>query len=366
MKNRKQISTAYILGAGFSWNFGLPLQSEFTKALITLNNASHIDLSNLLIWTIRRFIRLAFHTTSQSPFEVFPSLEDIFTCIDLSSNSGLNFGRGRSPSYLRTIRRILISRIIQILNDSYKPAEYITSFVKHLDLSNSAFIVLNWDTSLEKCLIKSSEALVKGINYLVDCSPFNGNSVDPSSPKIIKPHGSSNWLYCDCCRSLYYVDPIDETKLPLQIVKKTDWQTIRSLDHVPRGYKGIIDRISTSSRGWLKLKCSICNTILSTRLATFSYRKDFGQPFFQHAWFMSERILLEADEWVFIGYSLPEADYEFKHLLKRVQLVKNSDLKLKVVLKENADNYFKLFGSRLKIENVFLNGLEGYTISLNK
>ena len=41
---------------------------------------------------------------------------------------------------------------------------------------------------------------------------------------------------------------------------------------------------------------------------------------FEKSWSSAERLLRNAEKWVFIGYSLPAADYEFKHLLKRVQL----------------------------------------------
>ena len=41
---------------------------------------------------------------------------------------------------------------------------------------------------------------------------------------------------------------------------------------------------------------------------------------YDQSWQTAERLLREAKNWIFIGYSLPAADYEFKLLLKRVQL----------------------------------------------
>ena len=40
----------------------------------------------------------------------------------------------------------------------------------------------------------------------------------------------------------------------------------------------------------------------------------------ERSWGSAERLLRAAKTWVFVGYSLPAADYEFKLLLKRVQL----------------------------------------------
>lgn len=41
---------------------------------------------------------------------------------------------------------------------------------------------------------------------------------------------------------------------------------------------------------------------------------------FQLSWFSAERVLRDAKRWVFIGYSLPATDYEFKYLLKCIQI----------------------------------------------
>ena len=41
---------------------------------------------------------------------------------------------------------------------------------------------------------------------------------------------------------------------------------------------------------------------------------------FQQSWYAAEKVLASAQRWVFIGYSLPAADYEFKCLLKRIEL----------------------------------------------
>ena len=35
---------------------------------------------------------------------------------------------------------------------------------------------------------------------------------------------------------------------------------------------------------------------------------------FQKSWFSAEKLLLAAENWIFISYSLPAADFEFKYL----------------------------------------------------
>jgi len=43
-------------------------------------------------------------------------------------------------------------------------------------------------------------------------------------------------------------------------------------------------------------------------------------PAYPSIWYHAEKLLSDSNHWVFIGYSLPEADYELKHLLKTAQL----------------------------------------------
>jgi hypothetical protein len=76
---------------------------------------------------------------------------------------------------------------------------------------------------------------------------------------------------------------------------------------------------------------------------------------FEQSWLSAERLLRDADKWVFIGYSLPPADYEFKHLLKRVQLARGDDNKPEFVVitggprtKETFDTYQRFFGRSVK------------------
>jgi len=74
---------------------------------------------------------------------------------------------------------------------------------------------------------------------------------------------------------------------------------------------------------------------------------------FQKSWFSAAELLKRAKDWVFIGYSLPPADYEFKYLLKRVQLSRRIKPRLTLVTagengQKTKDNYERFFG-RLKV-----------------
>ena len=72
-----------------------------------------------------------------------------------------------------------------------------------------------------------------------------------------------------------------------------------------------------------------------------------------------------ANRWLFVGYSLPHADYEFAHLLKTAELKlarpRLRPMQINVVLKKDkaAEARFRqMFGSA--VTNVSQSGLDGY------
>ena len=81
-------------------------------------------------------------------------------------------------------------------------------------------------------------------------------------------------------------------------------------------------------------------------------------------WRRAETLLQTAKTWIFIGYSLPAADYQFKHLLKRVQLSRRQPPDLILVTKQGKrdptlENFHRFFGQRaIPKQNRFLNGLD--------
>jgi hypothetical protein len=71
---------------------------------------------------------------------------------------------------------------------------------------------------------------------------------------------------------------------------------------------------------------------------------------FAASWRTAEQRLKRAADWIFVGYSLPAADFEFKHLLKRIQLSERDRPRITVITKgdageETIDRYRKFFGT---------------------
>jgi hypothetical protein len=82
----------FVVGAGFSKNVGLPLAADFTHELLYITGMKNTALSKALVEFIRIFVNDAFGGGSEVPPEHWPMLEDLFTTIDLSANTGHHLG----------------------------------------------------------------------------------------------------------------------------------------------------------------------------------------------------------------------------------------------------------------------------------
>lgn len=355
-RNKKQ-KVAFILGAGFSKCAELPVQAEFSPLVTSEDFDTPADL--LVTEIISKFLEEAF---GWKKGREIPALEDVFTSIDLSANNGHFLGHTYSPEMLRAIRRMLIYRIFQILDKRFKICPEIEHLLRHYLPCNCSFIVMNWDIVLEKHLNKIDPSLE--VDYV---SPsYNWDTYlreDPTEAvKICKMHGSSNWVYCENCKSVFY-----QLDKKLSLHKKVGLQLHDfQLFDVPFQAQEIKDALADIQGN----RCKRCHNIISSHIATFSYRKSFRTAAYSAIWNEAENILAEADTWIFIGYSLPEADFELKHLIKSAELRipnKNKQRKIEAVLyqDEEAKNKFERFFGKEKV-HVFENGLTDYVETLQQ
>jgi NAD-dependent SIR2 family protein deacetylase len=368
--------TVFIVGAGFSFYAGLPLTTEFTEALLDLKLKGD-KRSEELVQFLRKFVGRTFNHDESAAAKYWPSLEDLFTCIDISANSGHHLGSKYAPQALRTARRALIVRTIRMLRERYSKARMdkdarwaeLEDVFETVDVDNSAFISMNWDTVIEEGLARTRG--ITSIDY--GCDPiavkFVASAVKPRivsgrKVRVGKLHGSINWLYCDNCRAVFWFEPKQCLKIAGQLFSPGDWSIVAG-------------GARTGGRTSVYRACPECGAAgLGTRLVTFSYRKALDFPMFQKGWLFAEKLLHDADNWIFIGYSLPPADYEFKYLLKRVELSRREPPRI-VVISGGADeavvdatyhNYQSFFGRQIKRKKArrsfFGYGLSGEAVTL--
>jgi hypothetical protein len=186
------------------------------------------------------------------------------------------------------------------VGDSSVEAEQSSPFV---------LLTLNWDTIPDYMIARTGGPREVSVDYgcaahdLADAGARALATPRPSPGRfpirLLKLHGSLNWLACPSC-----------------------------------------DRLFTSSDGGAgppvvspnHHSCPICqNTKLSHVIITPTLLKDLGQIHLKTVWHISLLELQEANRLVFLGYSLPLADFEFRYLLLRAMAARH-DLHIRVVL----------------------------------
>jgi hypothetical protein len=390
----RNVETVFIVGAGFSHHAGLPLTTKFTEALLEAREFSG-GPSRTLVDFLSDFIHHAFGHSRRAKAKYWPDLEDLFTCVDLSANSGHHLGSTFSPADLRTVRRALLSRIIRMLDHRYQLARRkkalewrrLEEFFWEINTQPVAFISMNWDTVIERKLIltrqdnlsldyccdalpaqipdlpdsahfssykKFLKAIELGQSISIAALPLNRKQAENTTP-VVKIHGSANWLYCDNCRHVFWFHPDQSSRIADQIIRPDDrhrMDTFRASGR--RKVKSAVTESDILRQTAVNCLCSK-RVALGTRIATFSFRKALEFPMFQRSWLAAEDLLRTAGRWVFIGYSLPAADYEFKYLLKRTQLSRSREPEFVIVsggekkdLRRTYDNYQRFFGKSVK------------------
>ena len=236
------IEHLFIVGAGFSSYAGLPLTNQFTKKLLDVKGLKLDGPSNRIVPFLQKFVENTFgHLPKSSPND-WPHLEDIFTCIDLSANTGHHLGPNYSPSDLRTVRRALIVRIILMLRHTYTQRrdnadsnwKTLEGFFSSVVSEKCAFLSMNLDTVIEEGLGRTQgiSSFDYGCNAtLVKKSPTELRPMAPEKDlvQILKPHGSVNWLYCDACRQVFWIEPNKTQWVASQLFKELDWNVVKRL-----------------------------------------------------------------------------------------------------------------------------------------
>jgi len=329
-----------VLGSGFSKEAGIPTTAELADEFLKtpVNGVLKSEIENCITSALKKFWAEVFgYVDGATP----PTLEDHFTMLDLAANSGHHLGVNWSPKRLRAIRRFSIHRVFQILDKAMDHAPAIESLFHSMEeYFDYSIITLNWDIVCEN-------RLFDGVDYGIRVGELESSFVNSNGTLLLKLHGSSNWLYCDNCHRIWAGK--DQRGL---------WEKA-FLD--PSEFK-LFDEGLTEDKVDLDLEpdkqCKHCFNSMGGRIATFSFRKDFSLPQFQTIWNRASEVLSESHFWLMIGYSMPQADYEFRHLLKSAQyarnLSKDGEVNIRAIslaagdLDGGKSNYERFFGTSLK------------------
>ena len=338
--------TVYILGAGFSMNSGAPSQAELIKEIFKLNE-SYPKSIRIQQWIeqLDKFLKETLFVTEDEKKQY--TLEDIFTPIDRSIAENYSF-RQHTQNELTELRdilnRLIILAVRRGIENSKKDNSSIEKFAKHIVTLSKArlkdekedrvsVITTNWDIMLDNCThnLMAKEVKPKGLKFsgVVDyCCYFNpldknDDSIKPGlyaigkgryNVKILKLHGSLNWMQCPRCQRLY-------------VKYYVRWNG---------GY--VFDkkycRHCESNFGAKEEKANL----LSANLIMPTFLKNLNNVQNKLIWQNAGIELSEASKVVFLGYSLPQADFEFKQLLSRM-IRKEAEIEAVLVKNDNPNEY---------------------------
>ncbi len=325
--------TVYILGAGFSKPAGFPLQGELLRSVLDEAGEDILRLSGDILSSpetpsddIRRDRETIRHFTDASfPSREHVQFEDVFTLLDQTILERAHLVKF-PENQLREIRSAWIRAILFTLHQTSEQ-HLKGSNMRHRAIAAAlieqriaakisgdpfSIISLNWDSLLEDSIywvINEVGALRKGkalvdVDYCIYTTPLPKAAHTASTQqkacgifniKLLKMHGSSTWLRCPCSNLVY-------TGLGMR---------------KPAHEVYVKRRISPFIKCHLDEREKPSPSILEPFIITPTFTKVFDLPHIQTTWHNAFVELREADHVVFIGYSLPDADYHFRTLLRR-------------------------------------------------
>lgn len=320
--------TVYILGAGFSMDAGAPSQAKIVRAIFELKGVFEKKNGKTINEWIKKFddfLKTALNVDDNSKY--YYTLEDIYTPIDRSIADGMSF-KNYTVKELIELRdifnRLIILAMRNHIEKSKRSKDTIEIFARHIiALSKSrlenekndsvSIITTNWDIMLDNAAntIISKEKPVAGAKFagVVDYCCYissleeHDHKIKPGlyaigkkayNLKILKLHGSLNWLQCPKCQRLY-----------VKFYQKWNGGYVFGAKYC---------RHCTRNFGIEKHK----SNQLAINLIMPTFLKNLNNVQNKLIWQNAGIELSEASKIVFLGYSLPHADFEFKQLLSRM------------------------------------------------
>lgn len=364
--------TVYILGAGFSKSANAPLQSELIKEIFRIKNDElpH-DQRNLFLKyrnEFKNFLSDAFFT-DETKFEDI-NLEDIYTPIDRCISDNLAF-RNISPMDLIEFRQKINGLIIIMLDHKLRMTrtrgghiEHFTNYLitqRKLNLNDDPFAIIstNWDILIDNALKRKIPDSEGTVDYCCNVTPYDSEAPVMTgllakgrgmyNIKILKLHGSMNWLHCKRCQRLFV----------------TFFEKIALNEYVNKPICRMCEKNFKNSL------TSDGGAMLSSQLIMPTFLKDLNNVQLKMIWQNAGIELSEASKIIFMGYSLPMADFELRQLLARNVRHHSS---IEVVLNKRPDNsnidqspekrYRAFFGKRPLVFHY--GGVKDYIDNLNQ
>lgn len=318
----------FIMGAGASKDDNLPIQDEILKNILKQEFAfknkegSHIKEYKKVSNEIKSVLTNIF-TGKKSIDNI--SLETIFNVLETAIYKNENIGRVQVEKikkyYDSLLKGIMFATLTDaklkehnIFNKKAKSpytimGQKIYDGCKNQKEINLSFITFNYDICLDRVLLSmynEDENKSFDVDFGIDLGNYEQEKWfhRPRKRKInlLRPHGSINWVFCKSCGKVF--SKISKQGKPLDLIGKK--------------------------------KCYNCGlSSVEPYIVHPTNNRIYDNKYIMQIWSKVENILQKADNWCFIGYSLPEADRYFSYILSKTynlrKIKKNNLPKISVV-----------------------------------
>ena len=274
---RPKPKTVYIIGAGFSKEFGYPLTQDL---LHLLPNGINDELEQII----------RFHYPSwDGKTETIPDIEKLLTALDANEEllPDLIAGGRFNARSVRLARVRLLQKIAEWFHGIHKrrsigQKRLLQNFREQHACHAASIISFNWDYELDKHLLDGQPSRQQ---YGIDVR----NGV---TPVLLKPHGSLNW----------YVD--------------------ESVEHVKGKHLELLYE-GSGKEGHESIYRFLPWRAPQTKRREYvpwivppTHYKRFGHPMLRRLWNRSVTVLSTATRVYFLGYSQPETDWHSRYILR--------------------------------------------------
>lgn len=253
----------------------------------------HINNYYSEVYTIRENVRKAIQEE-----KINVNLEDIFTAFDKSVVMREHI-HGYTYAQMDKIRYSIMRLFIyyfskSVLEHDFKHNDYRAFFgflKKHRTVEPPTIITTNWDTLIESYCEKFKTKYDYGFTQ-----PYTSNATE-HTPKnfdllLLKIHGSANWLRCLNCGS---ISVFEKSHAAMSLFEDNRTE-----------------------------KCPACGqektlhgASMQPELITPTMMKSLSSQLYTNLWASAAKELRNASHVVFVGYSLPIADFEFRYMLQK-------------------------------------------------
>lgn len=309
--------SVFVLGAGFSAPAQMPIQADVMREVVKRTSQPFQD-------TVRQTFTTLFSTSEPEDMAGVP-LEDVFTMLDRARKSGETI-RGLSRAEMENSYEAMLKAITQEFNNRLRDfdegennyAKFFQELIKKRVGAGDtkarkadpfSILTLNWDTIPDYLIQKIGKPHKAAADYACYDYDVEGDkhhvpslrlkSKGSFNVKLLKLHGSLNWLVCTCCGRLF--------------------STMKGWTRPPVAF--------LHSR-----KCRFCKAVdLENLIVTPTLVKEISHTQLKNVWHNALIDLQETERIVFVGYSFPLADFEFRYVLLKA-VTGNPDVKIRVVL----------------------------------